>query len=259
MRQIDRVIYLVGASLWVLIGTWVIAPLIAWGLAFTLLTVFRGFEEAVVLLHLICLASRWCFLFIAIMHFCCTVWKPFATSLAKRLVHDILASLALYVPLYALCFVSWMKLFITFQSRDPVSVLSLEQLSLGWESFGIMIFYWEPVLSFVQKQTRISLLYLLYTLFKLTYAYFGIGYVARRLYATEASSLDAGDVFHIALLIVLVGWVGIVPFIWLGAVPLMTYRDKESFICIQSYEILWLFATIPIGLYYLSIVRRHGT
>lgn len=235
--------------LWATLASWFLAPLIAWAVAWIILTGFRGYPQALMLTALLAVPPRWLFLTVALTYFYWVMLHRRQMSVDRFMAYAC-ASVAGTTVLYTAIFVLSAKFLTLFVTEDPVNIISDEVLSPAFSlaALFLMVEWWQPLAKiFVDQKLAISI-YTVYFLFKCVYTYWVIWRVSCR--------FDFADDPDARIVRVLLSG-GIVVFAGLVGLPLSVGDElsKGTAMFVVSYEIGWLLVTIPIALVHLALFK----
>lgn len=247
-----KAIYLGMVILWALLGSWFLAPVIAWGLTWVLITGFRGYGQAVILASLISGVSRWVFLAVAVS---CFYWllQQIDRLSFKLLGAYVIINSVIFIVLYSvetcLCF----RVLILFATNDPITIVSPEVFpEFGLAGVAGMIKWLELLVESIVGQGAIAVIYTVYLVTKFTYTCFFVIYAFNRYIYIGKHQDEPIKVFLIASVIVFTGLLG-VPLSGIDEIR----RGIWSFFI--AYELGWMLLTIPISFLSAFLLSRYLT
>lgn len=229
-------------------GSWFIAPVLAWGMALLLLPIYRGYTEAMLLLYLISIPSRWVFLLSSLSILGGLLFR-FSSFRIRHFVSYLIVTILLFLAVYSISFVSWFKLISLSGTDDPPQVLSNELLpSWNWESFSLM-FFGEPILNVIASGEVKSILVFLFYIFLKFFLFYFLASLLWKYYGEASNRYDQFlQPFCLSVFITIAG-ITCMPFYEID------FIDKYWRIFIITYELTYLILYVPIGVLYFSLLR----
>lgn len=121
-----NLVWLLSITGWLILGTWLVAPLLALGIAYLLNPWFRGYGASLLIVGLVNGIARWIFLITGLISSYAAGWKHPAMG-ARQLLLYFARHGVLFLTIFSVVCVLWAKLLFLTASNDPLWQITLKE------------------------------------------------------------------------------------------------------------------------------------
>jgi len=231
-----RPFWLLSITGWLILGTWLVAPLLALGIAYLVNPWFRGYGAALLIVGLINGVARWFFLLTGLLSGCWGIWARPAIG-ARQFLLGLILHMFLFLMMFLFVYVLWFKFLFLASSRDPLWRLEPKEM-VELDPFSVLTNMGNTLSMSVGSAISTRWILPLYLALKFLLIFLIVFFTVRLSYGKALACDKKRLLFYIGLTVWICSLIGFPPVSW---------RSSEERIVMFMYEVGWILVAGLIG------------